>query len=162
MNFDWRLTVRNFFVNFQFHLFLNFESIDVNFIILATLFVKLCNSECSDNSSKRFLLLLRHRKIAKAKKCFFNLNDKNFLRFCAIALHNHAFVACTGKSLKFHRFESVQNLPEVSKAQIGQCCQQLAIAVRMKFAASHQAQIIIVKNRIKDRNNGTRVPVKPR
>ena len=83
--------------------------------ILAAMFVKLFNFECSVYWSKDFLLLLQHRAIAKAKKRpFFNLNDsQNISKLPAqstIAIHVFVIVAIfaveTGKSLKFHRFES--------------------------------------------------------
>ena len=71
VNFELRLAVLYCFANFQPHLFLNFEIIDVNFcdqVYKIAKFLKRCLlEEC-------FLLLLQHRKIAKVKKrVFFNI-----------------------------------------------------------------------------------------
>ena len=79
--------------------------------ILATMFVKLCNSECFISISKRFFCCFCSIvKMQKRKsEFFFNLNENH--KFC---LQNFEIVAIllvnSGKSRKFCSFESILNL----------------------------------------------------
>ena len=85
--------------------------------VLATMFVKLVNSECSVRLSKHFFAAFAASQNCKSNFFFISSDSQKFSQLpvqCIAALYNLEITAIlldnTRKSLNFYCFESVQNL----------------------------------------------------